>query len=100
MILIIAGLVVDYPNSTKAKKYYLCLFAGISHKVSLPKALEDSTLDGINYSQKRVKERSKVSRKSIKDKNWVLKKKEARRKAGKPTANDSTFTARKRRVKF
>ena len=22
------GLVVDYPNSAKAKKYYLCLFAG------------------------------------------------------------------------
>ena len=23
------GVVVDYPNSTKAKKYYLCLFAGV-----------------------------------------------------------------------
>ena len=23
------GVVVDYPNSAKAKKYYLCLFAGI-----------------------------------------------------------------------
>lgn len=25
------GLVIDYPNSAKAKKYYLCLFAGYSH---------------------------------------------------------------------
>ena len=24
------GLVVDYPNSTKAKKYFLCLFAGVN----------------------------------------------------------------------
>jgi len=24
------GVVVDYPNSTKAKKYYLCLFSGVS----------------------------------------------------------------------
>ena len=24
------GVVVDYPNSAKAKKYYLCLFAGVS----------------------------------------------------------------------
>jgi len=23
------GVVIDYPNSAKAKKYYLCLFAGI-----------------------------------------------------------------------
>ena len=23
------GVVVDYPNSAKAKKYYLCLFAGV-----------------------------------------------------------------------
>ena len=29
------GLVVDFPNSTKAKKYYLCLFAGVN-SASLP----------------------------------------------------------------
>jgi len=36
------GLVVDYPNSTKAKKYFLCLFAGVgtgSKKPELPAAL-------------------------------------------------------------
>ncbi|XP_078086414.1 18S rRNA (guanine-N(7))-methyltransferase isoform X2 [Mustelus asterias] len=31
------GMVVDYPNSTKAKKFFLCLFAGVSGK--LPVAL-------------------------------------------------------------
>jgi hypothetical protein len=41
------GLVVDYPNSTKAKKYFLCLFAGSSggtgaqQQQTLPKGLED-----------------------------------------------------------
>eukprot|EP00808_Paulinella_micropora_P005928 g24606.t1 len=30
------GLVVDYPNSTKAKKYFLCLFAGEMSKERLP----------------------------------------------------------------
>ncbi len=33
------GLVIDFPNSTKAKKYYLCLFAGFDASPSLPKAL-------------------------------------------------------------
>lgn len=33
------GLVVDYPNSTKAKKYFLCLFAGVDPgAVTLPQA--------------------------------------------------------------
>jgi 18S rRNA (guanine1575-N7)-methyltransferase len=34
------GLVVDFPNSTKAKKYFLCLFAGVDpSKAAMPKAL-------------------------------------------------------------
>ena len=37
------GLVVDYPNSSKAKKFYLCLFAGFAddpnNSPSLPKGL-------------------------------------------------------------
>eukprot|EP01080_Neovahlkampfia_damariscottae_P009653 gene9653-1857_t len=34
------GLVVDYPHSTKAKKYFLCLFAGMPNQdVKLPEAL-------------------------------------------------------------
>jgi 18S rRNA (guanine1575-N7)-methyltransferase len=32
------GLVVDYPNSTKAKKYFLCLFAGESSNAYKPVA--------------------------------------------------------------
>lgn len=39
-------------------------------------------------------------RKPGKDKNWVLKKKEQLRAKGDKTANDSKFTARKRRPKF
>jgi len=34
------GLVIDYPNSTKAKKMYLCLFAGEPNKYKLPRALD------------------------------------------------------------
>ena len=36
------GLVVDYPNSRKARKHYLCLFAGLDAAKPLPAALGDS----------------------------------------------------------
>jgi 18S rRNA (guanine1575-N7)-methyltransferase len=53
------GLVVDYPNSTKAKKYYLCLFAGFDgdHRASpaLPQGLTDEQEgpSGVAFSAKR-----------------------------------------------
>lgn len=34
------GLVVDYPNSTKAKKYYLCLSFEHGYKTPAPKVAE------------------------------------------------------------
>ncbi len=33
------GLVVDYPNSRKARKHYLCLFAGLDAARPLPTGL-------------------------------------------------------------
>lgn len=33
------GLVIDYPNSAKAKKFYLCLFAGYEAPQQVPKGL-------------------------------------------------------------
>ncbi|KAF9945195.1 Williams Beuren syndrome chromosome region 22 protein, partial [Mortierella alpina] len=104
------GLVVDYPNSKKAKKFYLCLFAGQEAngvKQQLPAALgEDEEGEpgenGVQYtSKKRTDSRMRSNkRKPTKDKNWVLKKKEQLRSKGDKTANDSKFTARKRRPKF
>ncbi|KAF9212707.1 hypothetical protein BGZ81_005776 [Podila clonocystis] len=104
------GLVVDYPNSKKAKKFYLCLFAGQEVngvKQQLPAALgEDEEGEpnetGVQYtSKKRNDSRIRSNkRKPSKDKNWVLKKKEQLRAKGDKTANDSKFTARKRRPKF
>ncbi|RKO99422.1 hypothetical protein CXG81DRAFT_27815 [Caulochytrium protostelioides] len=41
------GVVVDYPNSSKARKYYLCLFAG-SENVPLPAARTDPLADGMD----------------------------------------------------
>src|SRR4051812_27775636 len=53
------GLVVDYPNSKKAKKYYLCLFAGQNpgQKQRIPQALgegEEEPADVIYSNQRFV----------------------------------------------
>ena len=96
------GLVIDYPNSTKAKKYFLCLFAGQSNPTDLPKGLteEDDQSRGVKFSTERIRSRTKNSKKNIKDKQWVLKKKESRKKKGLKTAGESKFTARRRGPKF
>jgi 18S rRNA (guanine1575-N7)-methyltransferase len=93
------GLVVDYPNSRKAKKYYLCLFAGASDQ-PLPAPIEDETRPHqVAYSSERMKLRSKRKNKvSVKD--WVKNKKDIARSKGLKTANDSKYTARKRRPRF
>ncbi|XP_022797090.1 probable 18S rRNA (guanine-N(7))-methyltransferase [Stylophora pistillata] len=97
------GLVVDYPNSTRAKKIFLCLFAGVVVD-KLPKGLstEDSKSveDSVQFSGKR--ERNKVPRgKSIKkSKDWVKDKKDRRRRQGKEVRPDSKYTGRKRKSTF
>ncbi|KAI8975356.1 S-adenosyl-L-methionine-dependent methyltransferase [Mycotypha africana] len=104
------GLLVDYPNSKKAKKYYLCLFAGqqTGIKNQMPKALgEDGDLHpdeerSIQYEKRghQYKKKSR-DRKSVKNKEWINKKKRiAREKGDKPVANDSKFTGRRRKVRF
>lgn len=89
------GLVVDYPNSRKAKKYYLCLFTGgeSSRRVEMPKALTGEPVDEdgedvgrVKFEKHRAKEGSNdrgargKKRKGVKEtsKDWILRKKEVR----------------------
>mmetsp|Transcript_35570 Transcript_35570/g.80225 ORF Transcript_35570/g.80225 Transcript_35570/m.80225 type:complete len:293 (+) Transcript_35570:129-1007(+) len=106
------GLVVDYPNSSKAKKYYLCLgFAGGGGGgYSAPAALADEAAaaagerEGVSFTKadKPKQDKSQKRRKGpkAKGKDWVLEKKERRRAANKETRRDSKYTARKRKDKF
>lgn len=76
------GLVIDYPNSNKARKVFLCLLVGGGGgQQQIPKGLEgDSTeVDGVKFERRRDREQGKTKdgkRKSVKDKDWILKKKE------------------------
>ena len=101
------GLVVDYPNSTKAKKIYLVLFCGASN-MPLPRALgTDEEARGPRTQVQVGKRRRQAGRSKrkgkrdfIKTKDWVKAKKERRKAQGKSTAKDSKYTARKRGPRF
>lgn len=95
------GIVVDYPNSTKAKKFFLVLMTGGS--VPLPKALgaEDIRQSGkVSYTTKREKLKRCKGKSLKKSREWILEKKERRRRQGKDTRADSKYTGRKRSNKF
>ena len=74
------GVVVDYPNSKKARKVFLCLFVG-SGGQQVPKGLDGEEVEDegtARFEKRREKlRRGKDSkRKNVKDKDWILKKKE------------------------
>ena len=95
------GLVVDYPNSKKAKKFYLCLMSGQSNSLNgkPPVALGSEEVsvnaDAVAYATNREKSRSqrKLNRKKGDvqgDKDWILRKKSLYRQRGKEDVpNDS-----------
>lgn len=94
------GIVVDNPDSTKAKKFFLVLSCGGSN-FNLPKGLDEEA-DQIN---KRIKnerrERIKNAKKcGVKSRDWIVKKKERRRRQGEETRPDTKYTGRKRSGRF
>ncbi|KAI5063491.1 hypothetical protein GOP47_0022038 [Adiantum capillus-veneris] len=110
------GLVVDYPHSTRAKKYFLCLVCGpASVNSALPRAKvgmegddSGSDLDSGDEEQQTVTvaERHRPVKKrklesKIKGRAWVLKKKEQRRNHGfSNVPRDTKYTGRKRKAHF
>ena len=110
------GLVVDYPNSTKAKKYYLTITAGTNHTYLAPKAEvseHEQQMSGrgqgvkggfsVNFESKRTQRKHnkrKGKRIAPKSKEWILNKKDRQRRQGKSVRKDTKFSGRKRKDKF
>lgn len=94
------GIVVDYPNSTKAKKYFLVLMTGGVAKLPVALGTDDNS-GQIGYSRKQAEYARNARGKPLKkSREWVLAKKEKRRQQGVETRKDSRFTARKRSGRF
>ncbi|XP_051154330.1 probable 18S rRNA (guanine-N(7))-methyltransferase [Leptopilina boulardi] len=93
------GVVVDYPNSTKAKKFFLVLMTG--GVTTLPKGLgteEDS--NQVNYNSKRENMRKAKGKPLKKSRDWILEKKERRKRQGKDVRTNTKYTGRYRGDRF
>ncbi|EME28311.1 methyltransferase [Galdieria sulphuraria] len=85
------GLVVDFPNSTRAKKFFLCLTAG---PPSSSLATNDKRVN--NYETSKGKKRNN----GISLRSKILAKKERQRRQGREVRPDSKYTGRKRSGKL
>ena len=108
------GVVVDYPNSAKAKKHYLVLSfdRSAAQKKGAMVANAHQQLQGQQQQQQHVqvsgnaqardnkKMRPVRKKKGVKTKEWILHKKETERRRGKDVRPDTKYTARKRPTKF
>ncbi|EFO23430.1 methyltransferase [Loa loa] len=92
------GVVIDFPNSTKAKKVYLVLMVGgMQH---LPKALiEEQERDQVSNTGRRSWKSDKRGRRKLlkRSREWIEAKKDRARKHGKEVCISSKYTGRKRR---
>jgi len=92
------GIVVDNPDSTKTKKFFLVLSCG-GTSFRMPKPINDAEEDEQIRNEKRRK--MKNSKKNgFKSRDWILKKKERQRRKGEETRPDSRYTGRKRSGRF
>ena len=105
------GVVVDYPNSAKAKKHYLVLSfdrsATQKKNEAIAAGFETSLHSDKHVSvaevvkgKKKGKQAPVRKKKGVKTKEWILHKKETQRKKGKDVRPDSKYTARRRPHKF
>lgn len=97
------GVVIDFPNSSKAKKIFLVLFTGGTHSQQLPKGLseESDNQSSVEYNKRRDRLK-RIRGQNVKGSTeWIMAKKERRRKQGKEVRPDTKYTGRKRSgVKF
>jgi 18S rRNA (guanine1575-N7)-methyltransferase len=101
------GVVVDFPHSTKKKKYYLFLQAGFTKESieDVMKAIPKNEVEEDEKDEKVdvIKERRKLKKQKYhesryKSKEWILKKKSRQRKQGKDVRPDTKFTGRRRPI--
>ena len=100
------GLVIDFPHSTRAKKYYLVLMVGTSMAVPAGKGLNGEDPDDEEAGEVKVHARKSRNKKRRVEgggggkgsKEWIFRKKEQMRNRGyEAIPQDSKYTGRKRK---
>eukprot|EP00923_Selenidium_pygospionis_P022308 GHVN01038581.1.p1 GENE.GHVN01038581.1~~GHVN01038581.1.p1 ORF type:complete len:287 (-),score=39.75 GHVN01038581.1:220-1080(-) len=98
------GLLVDYPNSTKAKKHFLVLWAGFTGTPqTMPSALTGQDImttshqhEIANLNRQSRHTRQKKGKAAKKSLEWILKKKVQQEGRGKEVKKTTKYTGRKR----
>ncbi|XP_055346618.1 probable 18S rRNA (guanine-N(7))-methyltransferase [Paramacrobiotus metropolitanus] len=91
------GLVVDYPNSARAKKMYLVLFTG-GVNPTLPKGLDGAGEKPVSNRSGHGDSRPSKPQKNTRE--WILAKKDRRRRQGRDVRPDTKYTGRHRQGHF
>ena len=94
-----ADLIIDFPDSTKAKKFYLVLFTGSSLNYVKMAAQEGEEEERVKNTKKERKH-CKAKKDKKKTRAWIKKKKESQRKSGKEVKHDSKYSGRRRKGAF
>ncbi|PFH33315.1 methyltransferase [Besnoitia besnoiti] len=105
------GIVVDYPNSTKAKKFFLVLWVGGSHLPDQQQQLQQlqaaalgtdgpAHIESARRERQKNIRRGKSSKATVTRREWIEKKKEKQRLQGKKVRHESKYTGRKRKDRF
>lgn len=95
------GLVVDYPHSTRAKKYFLVLQAGLPNNapMAIPNALDGAEETTVKYTAP-VKDRKKGEHRPLfKSREWIIQRKDRDVRRGNDVKATTKYTGRKRSKK-
>ncbi|KTG32924.1 hypothetical protein cypCar_00011375 [Cyprinus carpio] len=94
------GMVVDYPNSSKAKKVYVQSRLTEAYQIRL--SSQHRAVWALTHNFMTIRSRFKnMKGKSVKkSKDWIMEKKERRRRQGKDVRADTKYTARHRKPRF
>jgi len=105
------GLVIDFPHSTRAKKYFLVLMVGSAGSIPAAKGVEggEGSDEEVSVAGRQNRKRQKVvdtgqmssRHPDAKGRPWIFKKKEKMRKQGYSNIpTDTKYTGRKRKSRF
>ncbi|KAL5109699.1 putative 18S rRNA guanine-N 7 methyltransferase [Taenia crassiceps] len=102
------GIVVDFPNSTRAKKYFMVLDVGVVRAVPKARINENDanmvpmmpTVEQRRRAHAELRNARMQGRCPKKSVAWIKHKKELARRRMKDVAHDSKYTGRKRRPRF
>ncbi|XP_058728831.1 18S rRNA (guanine-N(7))-methyltransferase RID2-like [Vicia villosa] len=99
------GLLVDYPDSAKRRKEFLCLTCGFKEPLPKSKTEDDDDSESEENQTVYISDRHRPwkrqkNNKSEKGREWIKRKKEQRRRRGNDVHPNTKYTGRKRKDRF